>query len=81
MSEGLPKFNEENQERIIDGVKYCKVFTGYTIRQYFSHSTPEKGPGPGWDSRWKMLEKYNINETSNLPEEPYYVWEEVKNEE
>lgn len=77
MKEGLPNFNEDNQEKIINGIKYRKIFTGYTIRQYFSHETPEKGPGPGWDSRWKIFEEYNVMEASDLPEEPYYIWEEV----
>lgn len=40
---------------VIDGVSFKKVYTGYTERQYFSHSSPEAGPGPGWDSREQYL--------------------------
>lgn len=46
--------------------------TGYTIREYYSHSTPEKGPGPGWDSRFEILEKYGVNDPSELPNEPFH---------
>jgi hypothetical protein len=74
-----PKFNQEPEEKIVDGARYHKVDTGYTLRQYYSFSTPEKGPGPGWDSRWKILEKYNVNEPSELPDEPHYVWEKIEN--
>ena len=75
-----PKLNQPEAEeiKIIDGKKYRKVFSGYTVRQYYSHQTPEKGPGPGWDFRRKALEKYNVNEPSELPDEPYYEWEEVE---
>lgn len=76
MGKELP--NIEAEEKIVDGRKYRKVFSGYTIRQFFSHTTPEKGPGPGWDTRWELLKKYNITEPSQLPDEPYYVWEEVE---
>lgn len=62
---------------VIDGKKYRRVFSGYTIRQYYSHDTPEKGPGPGWDFRQKMLEKYDVNNPSELPDEPHYDWEEI----
>ena len=75
-----PKLREESQEKIIDGVKYRIIPSGYTLRQYFSHSTPEKGPGPGWDTRLSVLEKYNVDEPSELPDETYYVWEEVEDE-
>ena len=59
-----------------DGV-LCKLIrkdTGYTIREYFSHHS-EKGPGPGWDNRWWILEKYKIMEPSELPDEPYFCLE------
>ena len=51
--------------------------TGYTIRQYFSHETPEKGPGPGWDTRWSILEKYGVEDPKDLPNEPYVKLELV----
>jgi len=73
-----PQLNHEDEEKIIDGVKCRKIDSGYTLRQYFSHSTSEKGPGPGWDSRWRVLEKYDVKDPSELPNDPYYVWEEVE---
>jgi len=71
-----PQFNQE-EEKVIDGKRYRRIFSGYTIREYFSHETEEKGPGPGWDTRWSVLEKYEVKEPSGLPDEPYYYWEEV----
>lgn len=69
---------EKIKEKIIDGKKYRKIDTGFTVRQFYSQSTPEKGPGPGWDTRWKMLQKYGVNDPSELPDEPYYTWEEIE---
>lgn len=43
----LPKFGDR---KVINGVTCEYVDTGYTLRQYYSHLTPEKGPGPGWDT-------------------------------
>ena len=76
--------------KTIEGKKYKKVFTGYTVRQYYSHTTPEKGAGPGWDRfvsspDW-VAEKYGVDvdgmkilsfRPDDLPDEPHYVWEEV----
>ena len=83
--EKLPELNQAaagNQEevRIVDGKKYRKVDTGYTVRQYFSHSTPEKGPGPGWDVRVGVLGEMGLNpfDTPSLPNTPYYRWEEIQ---
>jgi|GEM_PF-6246831 hypothetical protein len=81
----------QEEIREIDGKKYRKIFSGYTIRQYFSHSTPEKGPGPGWDFRERLLDDeyamrafgrtFTINEvmvnTNKLPDEPFWRWEEI----
>jgi hypothetical protein len=75
--ENEPVFNQEGKEKIVDGILYRKVNTGYTLRQYFSHSTPEMGPGPGWDARQKILEQYGVDDPSALPDEPYYIWEEI----
>lgn len=58
----------------IDGVEYELRDSGYTLRQYFSHSTPEKGPGPGWDNRWSILEAHNVAEPKDLPDTPYLIW-------
>ncbi len=66
------------EAEVIDGIRYRKVPTGYTVREYFSHHTTEKGPGPGWDSRWEMLKKYGVDDPSELPNDQYYIWEEVE---
>lgn len=71
-----PERSGEGEFKIIDGKRYRKVPTGYTIRQYFSHETTEKGPGPGWDYRWKTLEEHGVTTPSELPDEPYFQWEE-----
>lgn len=68
----------EGEIREIDGEKYRWTNTGYTLRQYFSHSTPEKGPGPGWDTRLPTLEKYGVKDPKDLPDEPYFRWELVE---
>ncbi len=49
--------------------------TGYTLREYFSHSTPEKGPRPGWDSRRRILEQFGVDNPSDLPDESYTTLE------
>ncbi len=61
----------------LDGQVYRAVNcdTGYTIKQYFSHQTPEKGPGPGWDSRFAVLKKYGVTSPEELPDEPYFTIE------
>ena len=85
--EGKPETQPE-EIRIIDGKRFRKVFSGYTVRQYYSHHTPDKGPGPGWD-RFNMdpqgtAEKYGITKNpltltpQDLPDEPLYEWEEIE---
>ena len=64
----------EGEIKIFEGKKYRKVDSGYTVRQFYSHETLEKGPGPGWDFRWGVLERYGVDEPSELPDEPYYNW-------
>lgn len=79
--ENEPRLENENavaeEIKSIDGEEFRKVPTGYTIREFFSRSTPEKGAGPGWDFRWKILEQYGVNEPSELPNEPYYQWQPI----
>lgn len=78
--------------KVVDGVKYRRVDTGYTLRSYYYHST-ESGPGPGWDSRMSLLdEEYamrrfgrtfseeEIMDPSKLPEEPIYEWQAISDE-
>jgi hypothetical protein len=65
------------EEKTEDGVRYRRTFSGYTLRQFFSHSTSEKGPGPGWDNRWEILKKYAVDDPSLLPNDDYYTWEEI----
>lgn len=74
--------------RVIDGIEYKKVDTGYTIREYYSHHTEEKGPGPGWDFRTELLndefakKKFGrtfsreevFNPSEELPDDPFYQW-------
>lgn len=52
-----------------------KIDTGYTMRQYYSHETEEKGPGPGWDYRQRILDQFGVKDPSELPDEPYSVIE------
>jgi len=80
MTEKLPenKSGTDAETRIIDGKKYRRVPSGFTLRQYYSHSTPEKGPGPGWDTRFRALEKYGVSDPAQLPDEPHYDWELVE---
>lgn len=95
--ENLPVNPEETPQEFVEinGKKYRKVDSGYTVREYFSHSTEEKGPGPGWDSRGALLDdewaQSRIGRTfSNeevygsprtlLPDTPYYRLEAVEEE-
>ncbi len=60
------------------GRKFCWQDSGYSLRQYYSHETPGKGPGPGWDFRRDILEKYGVTEPSELPDDVrVYSWEEI----
>lgn len=72
------KLNQEKEIKIICGKIYRRADSGYTIRQYFSYNTIEKGPGPGWDRRWKVLEKYGVDNPADLPDEPYCDWELIE---
>ena len=62
---------EVGEVREIDGQKMKKRDTGYTIRQFFSHSTEDKGPGPGWDRHFSVLKVFGVKEVHELPDEPY----------
>ncbi len=78
--------------KIIEGKKYKRGEpTGYTVRQYYSHSTPEKCPGLGWDSfvsaKESIAEEYGISlpgsniikfKPEDLPDEPHYMWYPVE---
>jgi hypothetical protein len=87
MENNLEQQNNSNEEiKIVDGIKYKKVDSGFTIREYYSHTSPdpknphEMRPGPGWDFRWNVLEKYKVRKVEDLPDEPYYQWEPVDEE-
>ena len=79
------KIKEYGKDKIEEGdlvrnrgklYRAVKRDTGYTIREYFSHETLEKGPGPGWDRGIKTLFKeYGVWEPKDLPDEPYYELE------
>ncbi len=81
----------EGEIKEVDGIKYRWTDTGYTLRQYFSHSTEEKGPGPGWDFTMKLLNNkwseerfgrtFSDSESiypQDFPDIPYFDWEEVE---
>ncbi len=80
----------QEEFKIINGKKYKKVPSGYTVRQYYSNETPEMGPGPGWSMMAFgsdiVAEEYGIKvdgktpawiRPSDLPDDPHYIWEEV----
>lgn len=73
-----PPVPEVESVIIKDGKKFRKAFSGYTIKQFYSHSTPEKGEGPGWDTKRSALEKYGVDEPSQLPDDPHFVLEPVE---
>ena len=72
--------HEQSSEniKIVDGVKYRKVDTGYTVREFFSHTTNTKGPGPGWDKHLRALEEYGVKSVQDLPNDAYFEWIEVE---
>lgn len=88
----LPKFGDK---KIINGILCEYLDTGYTLRQYYAHSTVEKGPGPGWDTRTRLLdndwtmktfgrtfsdkEVWNIDSTQ-LPDLPFGRWVQVEDD-
>lgn len=64
--------------REFSGRKFRWQDTGYSLREYYSHETAERGPGPGWDLRWDILKKYGVEEPSDLPNDiRVYAWEEI----
>ncbi len=84
---------EPNEVRVDEhGMRFRWTDTGYTVRQWFSHET-EKGPGPGWFSRSRLLDKdwsirrfgrvFTQKEAMDpqlLPDDPYYQWQEMEEE-
>lgn len=85
-----PELPKEGDTKVVDGVTYRYVNSGYTIREYFSHES-KKGPGPGWDSRFGLLDNDHalnkfgrtfsleeVTKTTLLPDTPYFIWEEVE---
>lgn len=66
-----------NELVVRDGRTLRQVPSGFTIREWYSHSTPEKGPGPGWDTRFPTLQKYGVDRPENLPDDPHFFLEEV----
>lgn len=87
-TENTPK---EGDVKIIDGKKYCYEKSPYTLRQFYSHSTPEMGTGPGWDFKTRLLDNdwamknfgrtFSVDEVfhpSKLPDLPMYEWNLVR---
>jgi len=53
----------------VDGVRYQKYDTGYTVYEYYNH------PGPGWDFRWSVMQEYGVSQPEDLPDDkPFYRW-------
>lgn len=89
------ELKSEEEIKIVDGKRYKKVSSGYTVRQYYSHETPEKGPGPGWDrfvnDAEEIAKEYGIElkklgdlmrfNPNDLPDEPYYQWKQISESE
>jgi hypothetical protein len=54
------------------------VYTGFTLREYYSHHMEERGisMGPGWDYRSRLIGPFTIDQARNsphtLPDVPYY---------
>ena len=82
---------EQGEIKVIDGKKYRKVDSGYTIKEWYSHHTDGKGPGPGWDGRMALLDKDHalkkfgrefteeeVFNPSKLPDTPYYEWKLIE---
>jgi len=76
--------------KIVDGIKYQYKKSKYSLRQFYSHETPEMGPGPGWDVRMGLLNDewamknfgrtFSAKEVFNpslLPDLPMYEWSMV----
>ena len=86
--EEFPQRHNSSEEnvKVVDGVKYKKVNTGYSLREYYSLTAPDPTnpddmrPGPGWDSRWRVLEEYGVDDPSELPNDPHTIWERVEEE-
>ena len=74
------RFEPQESDQIVErgGKRFALIPTGYTVKEYFSHETETKGPGPGWDFRWPILKHYGIDHPSQLPDEPYYREVEIK---
>jgi len=58
--------------KLVDGERYRKFDTGYTIAEYYNH------PGPGWDFRWPVMEQYGVWDPLELPDDKCYYWYEDK---
>ncbi len=89
----MESFPQEEEFKTVDGKLYKKVDSGYTVRQWYSNETEEKGPGPGWSGFVNKMdliaEKYGIDisgnkflhfKPSDLPDTPYFVWQPVEEE-
>ena len=84
----------DQEIKVIDGKKYRRVESGYSIREWYSHETPKKGPGPGWDHRFQLTDSayamkkfgrtFTLDEVADpnkLPDEPYYQWRPIEEDE
>jgi len=80
---------------IVDGIRYRKevalmaryrlgynseeITRPYTEKEFFSHSTEDIGPGPGWDFRFDYLRKgWGIMDHNQLSDLPFYDLKRVE---
>lgn len=79
MSGFNPEKPQDNIEIVeIEGKKYRKIPSGYTVREYYSHHTDRMGPGPGWDYKQRALTEYGVDEPSQLPDDLHYNYELIE---
>src|SRR3989339_1855026 len=82
---------KEGDIKIVNGKTYHYEKSRYTLRQFYSHSTPEMGAGPGWDFKTELLDNdwamknfgrtFSIDEVFNpraLPDLPIYHWKMIQ---
>ena len=77
--------NRVTETRMEDGRLEQKKYDGYTVFEYFSHTTDTAGPGPGWDFRkYRLRDEYGILDMNpaTLPKDQFhYSWFDVADRE
>jgi len=73
-TESPGRMSPSHPEKFVDewktagGKRYRKYDSGYTVAEYYNH------PGPGWDFRWPVMEKYGVWDPMELPDDTLYRW-------